>query len=519
MQKKLQKNAFKILIGTCAFIILGTVTFIFWPNISDTVTNFVTEKTTVKKKSKGVFRKVSYLGRIREAKKLIEHEYYTVATLELLQAIKEKPQLIEPYLILGEIYLRTNDTVKLKNLITQLDSRFPQNSKVYVLEARRLIAEGRFYEVLKNLNNAGNDLSADLKFYKAVLLALQNAHTRAREILRELEVLAVTKEEYRITAEGISVKDEDINEKEVISPEFAHKVTEFSTVYDEFDEMMEGTNPHLFALFSKILAKNAESRLAREFADTAIKEDVAYIDAWILRGYANLLSRNIEDAVKDLRHAYELDPIRPQTHYFLALALAESGNADEAVLFFEKSLEHNFEFSDEVRWKLVELFTEQKKYEKVVGLYQELLDEDTAEDKFAAAMFTTINLIKKPEVALEITEALVEEKPEDEFMLNMYGWALIANKNFAEAEEILEQTKEINPKNPRTHLNLGVLYEAENRIEKAKLAYQKSYELGQAHSSQVSITNLAAQRYNDLLSREKEGPLQPEVIDRPEHSP
>ncbi len=514
----MQKQTFQILIGVCIFIILGTATFIFWPTITDQIADLRSGTETTVKKKKGVTRKISYLGRIREAKKLIEHEYFTLATLELLQAIKEKPDLAEPYLILGEIYLRTNDSKKLGNLILQLDSKFPDHPQNVVLEARRLIAQGAFYQVLTSLNNAGDNLSPDLRFYKAVLKALQNAHTQARETLRELEVLPVAPKGFEITGEGIQSKKVDDEGKEYISAEFAQKVTEFSTIYDEFDELAEGKNPHLFALFAKALAKNNETRLAREFADTAIKEDVGYIDAWILRGYANLQLKDIQNAIQDLRHAYELDPVRPQTHYFLALALHESGNDNEAVLFFEKALEHKFEFSDEVRWKLVELFTAQKKYDRVVELYKELLDEGTAQTKFVSAMFTTINLIKKPDIALELTEKLIVEKPEDVFLLNMHGWALLANKELDRAEEVLEKAESLDAQNARTALNFGILYEAQNRIEKAKDAYQKSYEQGQ-RTSQISISNLAAEKYNALLLREEKGPVQLEAGDRPKHSP
>ena len=62
----------------------------------------------------------------------------------------------------------------------------------------------------------------------------------------------------------------------------------------------------------------------------------------------------------------------------------------------------------------------------------------------------------------------------------MHAWALIANKNFLEAENWLNAAKEIDPKNPRTFLNLGLLAEEQARFEDAKSFYKKSYELGKS---------------------------------------
>ncbi len=517
---EMEKNIYKTLTFTSVCIILATTTYVYWPVIFEQYTQIVSDSSGNKsdaKSKKGVRRKISYMGRIREAQKLIEHEYYTVATLELLQAIKEKPDLIEPYLMLGEIYLRTGDVQKLEGLISELTVRFPDSPAILELKIRQLIDEEKFSEVLAQIKGVSVEMPPNLKFYLAVLKALQNNHKVAKEMLHELEVLPVRAQSFMVTKSGVEAKENMEDKQSFITPNLGKKVTALSIVYEEFDELAEGKNPHLFVLIAKVLVENSEARLAREFADTAIKEEVSYIDAWILRGYSNLKMKNFDDALEDLRHAYELDPIRPQTHYFLALALNEAGKDEEAALFFEKALEHQFEFSDEVRWKLVELFSKQKKYDRVMGLYSELLDEDTKKSQYVTALHTMINMAKKPEAALEFTEYLVTKKPNDAFALNMHAWALISNNEYAQAEDILDDAMELDSENSRTHLNYGTLYEALDEIVKAKNHYQKAYEYGKKRS-QTTITNLAAKQYNTILGMEKN--VSEGVVEgRPEHSP
>lgn len=447
-----------------------------------------------------VRRKTSYLGKIRTAQELMEHNYYSLASIELSQAIEEKPNFIEPYLLLGEVYLRTKDNQKLSNLLDQLNIRFPNNTEVLALQTRKWINEKKFSETLTLLGSL-EEVPARLQLYQAILLALQNNHEEAREILETLQRVDVKTKDFVLTDDGI-VESSQASEEDFLRAEEAQKVRDFLVVYEEFDELAESKNAHLFAEIAQALAQNNEAFLAQEFADVAIKEDVTYIDAWILRGYSNFLMQQFPEALNDLRYAYELDPIRPEVHYFLALALYENQQYDEAALFFEKALEYDFQFSEEVRWKLLEIFARQKKYDRVLELYKELLTYDTEPEKFASAVHTAVDLMQKPEVALEFTEILIGKNPSDVFSNNIHAWALIANEKYVEAETLLKQILKLDDQNPRTHLNLGLLAETEEDYQSAQEYYQKAYEFGQDREGYTSIVNLAVSRYNTLIDQE-----------------
>ena len=471
----------------------------WWFNSQEVNTASKVENTDEKPAVRQVKRKTSYLGRIRAARELMEHDYFSEASVELSQAIKEKPDFIEPYLILGEIYLRSKQDQKLLNLIEELSNKFPNNPEVLALQTRHWINEQRFGETLELLSSL-DGLPARLRLYQAILLSLQNNHTGAQEVLKELERVEVKRKDFVLTSDGI-VESETGETEDFLRADEAGKVRDLMIAYEEFDELAEGKSAHLFAELAQALAQNNEAFLAREFADVAIKEDVSYIDAWILRGYSNFLIQNFEDALKDLRYAYELDPIRPEVHYFLALALFENKSYDEAALFFEKALEYDFQFSEEVRWKLIDIFARQKKYDRVLELYKELLNYDTEPEKFTTAVHTAIDLLQSPEVALEFTEILMAKDPEDTFNINIHAWALIANEQSKQAKTLLKQALEINEKNPRTHLNLGLIAEAEEAWKTAQDHYQKAYEYGQQQEGFTSIVNLAVSKYNGILDQ------------------
>lgn len=516
------KQILKIVVALLGLFVLGGSLWIMRPYIIETFTPPSTGIKThsantldqVKPDTHKVPRKISYLGRLKEARKLMAHDYFALASNEVAQALKQKPDYLEPYLILAEIYLRSGDVWKLENLIAEMEKRFPQAPEILTIRTRQLLAARQFGQVLESLR-ASENLSPDLQFYQAVLLALQNDHDGAREILKSLQKLEVSTEDPIVSADGLIDPYEG---KVVMTLDTAEKVKALAIVYEEFDNLAEGKNAHLFAELSKVLATYNEGTLARELADVAIKEDVSYIDAWILRGYAHMLLHDFHLAEADLRHAYELDPLRPETQYFLALSLYEEEKYDEAALFFEKALDYDFEFAAEVRWKLLDIFAKQQKYDQVIELYRQLLDYDTDPEKFVSAIHTAVDLLKKPDVALEFSQILYNQDPTDLMAANVHGWALIANEKYVEAGQILEAAQEQDPQNPRTYLNLGLLFEQQDKFEDAKRYYKKCYELGKDNPEFVSIVNLAVEKYNQLIEAE-DRPVSPEAPANPPSSP
>lgn len=506
-----------LLLGSALYAFRDSLPFLQTQSAGNASGSVAIENATTEKPKQGLRRKTSWLGRVNRAKEFIELEYYSRATVELSEAIKDRPGVLEPYVLLGEAYIQTRDNAKLASLVQQIEQRFPGSLEPIVLKVRAFIAAEKYAQTLEILNGVKEELPPSLHFYRAVLLALQNDHKQAREILTQLSTVPVLEIDFEVTESGIEEHIDAEDEKTMLRPEMQTKVLDVLSAYEEFDVYHDAQSAHLLALIGKALAQNSESTLAKSFADRAIKEDTAYVDAWIVRGYANLLLGNTVEAVDDLKQAYNLDPIRPQTHYFLALALSANEQDDEASLFFEKALEHQFEFSDDVRWKLVTIFLERGKYDRVIDLYSDLLTPESDEQSFIQALHISIDVLQKPEKALEFADILYEENPQDPFAMNLRGWALIASNRLVEAEEILTDAQEIDPEYARTYLNLGTLAEVEEEYEEAKNFYKRAYELGRGNGQTV-VANLAAERYNTLIQNQ-DRPESPAAPENPPSSP
>ncbi len=426
-----------------------------------------------------------YEKRLAEAKSLIEHNYFSQASFEISHLLRKNPENIELYMLLGEIYLRTNDLERLDNLIDQMQTKFEGMDDVLLLQTRKWIQEEKFSLITTiNTENSG------LKFYQSILLAMQNDQEGAKQGFIDL------------------FGDE-------LDSDFTIKVNDFIAIYDEFGSLKEGKNAHLFALFSKVLAKHNEALLAKQFADLAIKEEISYIDAWVLRGYSFFLMQDYETALKDFQHAHQMDPTRPESTYFLGLTLYELDRFEESALYFEQILDNDFEFSETLKWKLVTIFSRQKKYEEALELYRQLLTPEAKEDQFISAIDMAVNLVGRSDVALEFTETLRKKDPNSIFSNNLYVWALIANEEYVLAEQILEKLLIQNPNIARTHLNYGLLLEKQSKYIQARESYKKAYEIGKNNDASSSIINLSAESYNKLL-KIKDLPVEESTVSDPE---
>ncbi len=463
----------------------------------DEVKNLFTQKEIQEKPLTSVPRTTSYLGRIRAAEGFLAQGQYSRAAVELVEAISERPEIIRPYILLGEIHIRTRDFTKIEGLIVELDRRFPNEPETDVLRARELIAREDFAAARTILQKADSaTLDPVMLLYQAILASLQNDHKRAKVLLSALGERSV-QEPLMIGEDGVT----EVEMENAITPEIAEKVKALQLVYDQFAQFADGEDPHLFALIAKALAENNEPTLARSFANVAIREDIAYVDAWMLRGYANFLLNDLSAALEDLRHAYKLDPVRPEVEYFLALTLEKLGQKMEAAMFYERLLTRDFPYHSEVRWKLIDLLTEQKEMDRVVELYQEQAEVESAPNKYVSVVHTLINVLHKPKEALALTETLLSKQPQNVLALNLRAWSLIEDGQLSEAEILLKKTEKLNPENPRTQLNFGVLREREGNPVAAREFYKKCYELGQGKPFS-SVVELAVARYNALLGRD-----------------
>ena len=412
--------------------------------------------------------------------RLLDSEELTAAHQQIVAGLQIYPQEIGLYEALAQYHFKTQNLDAVTALIERLRTLFPDRSLWRVNQLQLWIAQQDLDKLRDFFTRLPVDQSAlqDWDFYRAIWYSITNDHQAAQELLKQLTAASTVSETIQIRSQGVLA------------------------AYEQFESYEDSPSAHQWVLLAKGLAAHNEFSLAKLLADLAIQEQVRYPDGWILRGYSNLLLKRSKEALADLQYAYNLDPLRAETHYFLALAYDENGEAPAAALFFEKALESpTLGFSAEIRWKLIELYHRLRKYERLFELYTQALDQNSAENHFTTAIYVGLNLLQDPSRVLAYTTQLLAQQPQDELMMNLHGWALMEDGQASEALAILKAALQQNPESPRTHLNLGLWYEQQGQSGTALQHYQKCQALSGDQERFASIARMAGERYDQLVAQ------------------
>lgn len=115
------------------------------------------------------------------------------------------------------------------------------------------------------------------------------------------------------------------------------------SAYEEYALFPESPQIHLLTLLSRALAQVQECELALPLLAQVTRTRDDYRDAWIVQGYCELTTERHQESLNSLERAYQLDPEKPETQYFLARAYAMLGDHGNAVTFLQYALQNGFE--------------------------------------------------------------------------------------------------------------------------------------------------------------------------------
>lgn len=94
-------------------------------------------------------------------------------------------------------------------------------------------------------------------------------------------------------------------------------------MYRRFDQHRDADVSYLWTLFAQKLGEWGELEISHYLAEKATDRKRDYRDAWIIRGYDELLLHRFEEAEVSLLTAYELDPGNHHIQYLLGLTYFE----------------------------------------------------------------------------------------------------------------------------------------------------------------------------------------------------
>ncbi|MBA4321016.1 MAG: hypothetical protein C0412_21715, partial [Flavobacterium sp.] len=116
------------------------------------------------------------------------------------------------------------------------------------------------------------------------------------------------------------------------------------------------------------------------------------------------------------------NPNLPEPHWFLGLALVKKGDTSKGLIELEKGMEFGIGFKSNIFY-LIDLYSQEKMYAKIVPLYQRLIDQEPGNAKYWASLAATYQALGDLAGTMEALNKAVELdpslKPEAEEFLKM----------------------------------------------------------------------------------------------------
>ncbi|MFA7681623.1 MAG: tetratricopeptide repeat protein [Candidatus Peribacteraceae bacterium] len=217
------------------------------------------------------------------------------------------------------------------------------------------------------------------------------------------------------------------------------------SAYDEFVLFPDGSNLHLITLLSRALAQNQECELALPLLVQVTSAQDDYRDAWIVQGYCELITERSEEALVSLEQAYNLDPQKPETQYFLARAYAALEQHQNAITFLEYALVNGFEPKEEVRRLIATEALENGDAQLALEQYDALTRSDDASFEMFEGFITASLALGNTEEAYLKAQQATERWPQNASAFELLGLACAETDRTEEARRAYETALEIDP--------------------------------------------------------------------------
>ena len=358
--------------------------------------------------------------------------------------------------------------------------------------------------LLKNYDGAIQNLqyASKLNNSPTIQLALAKNFIKKQDFETALGILTIieqTSEEssyYKTIIDLLNQEEIDASISIPFSESFT-KSQEIQKAFDEFSLQQDGQQVFLRALIAKALIQNQDFELAHSFLQQALNLRSDYRDAWIMLGYTELNFENYTKAKKAYEHAYDLDPTKAETQFFLAIAYEELDEKEKALEFYQLAFKNQYTPKSHVIQKIAELSLNLGYYSEAFKLYEELLKitHDDA-DSFIRPVWIAIDKLSDLEKAEQMASWAQSLYPNSAQSYNLLAWVFIEKQEYPQAQKQLNSAFAIDPLFAAAHYNQGLLYEQTGKLENALSSYERAYR----QDKDGPIGNLAAQEYNRLMT-------------------
>ena len=237
------------------------------------------------------------------------------------------------------------------------------------------------------------------------------------------------------------------------------------------------------SLLGRLFLERGELPAAVTAFVRAKRADASYAPAWAGLGEAYLAQGRVDEAVEQLLRAIERRPDDLSSRRLLAGAMIDQGRAGEARTLLEDSIAR-FPEDDELAYLWAAVRAEDEPIEAIAVLKKALEERPRAK---ARLLLGNLLLEEGRDLeALQCLDAALEAASEEGVELAAparlwrdKGLALFRLARYEEAIASFEQAARLDPRNPRTFLDLGILqmvFTADTEL--ARLHFDRYLELG-----------------------------------------
>ncbi len=436
---------------------------------------------------------------------------YKEAAVTIKKALKIKPNFVEGYLNLVDIYLiegKESDALKTladmeqsmgaSEQITQakqtillkqnkVDAALKEGKKMvktdpqYVLQQSTiLISNGRFTEAAQMLKNAIDENPSFMEAYGllAESYAKQNNKQGSKEVLNS--ILAQNSLPYSLKANALG--------------------SYFSTLKNGFqpDDISDALNfcnqiiskhpdeARTYVYKADVLVRSNEPLAARDAYLDAIKYDKGIFEAWLAVIELDVKLAKYNDLLKHSEKATEYYPNHSYFWYHLGFAQIQTKNYDDALISLEEAQAlntNNKELRHHINASMAEIYHQNGKFDKATELFEQVLSEnpnnEQALNNYSYLLATGKKNLDK---ALLLSERLVKLYPNQASNYDTFAWVLYQKAEYNKANEAIEMAiaRDKNGSESIFDHKGDILFKM-GQTDNAVLAWKKALELNKSN--------------------------------------
>lgn len=340
---------------------------------------------------------------------------WTAAEVAYNQAVQEDGGLAA-LRKLAQAQLQRRNYTDAKETINQLAQKGASEPDIMLLNSIVLLRTGEIVQAREVLSTASDSPQAH---YGLALLAIaEGNHVQAKQ------ELALVQAGYE--------------------PVLRSNAQVVNSAYEEYALFPDSSNEHLITLLARALSQVQECELALPLLTQVTQNQPEYRDAWLVQGYCELFTERAENAINSFETAYNLDPQKTATQYFLGRAYYAREDYQNAITFFEYALGNGFKPALELHALIANAAQLTNQFQLAFTHLGSIIQTEKTAENFADYMQTGIqsNLYNDVyNIGLEATQQF----PEEAALQELFGIAAQEIGNIPTATQAFTTALQLDP--------------------------------------------------------------------------